>query len=133
MYLISHPHVIIFHIKAILAATRIFTLLDRKPLIDSTAGSGLTLSTVTGEAEFREVSFKYPSRKSFVVLDNLDLRFEETIIIRFYFIVSASNRARVLLSSALLDVENQLFYNLFRGSMISALGFCPLRIMTSML
>ena len=87
MYLITHPHAIIFHInvQAILAATRIFTLLDRKPLIDSTAGSGLTLSTVTGEAEFREVSFKYPSRKSFVVLDNLDLRFEETIIIRLYF------------------------------------------------
>ena len=70
-----------------------------------------------------------------MVLDNLDLRFEEAnIIVKvFIIIVPASNRVRVLLLSVLLDVENQQFYSSFRGSMISALDFYPLRIMTSML
>ena len=99
----------------------------------------MTLSNnVTGETEFREVTFKYPSRKSFVVLDNLDLRFVVTNIPIhppnhvFIFIVSASNRVRGLLWLALLDVENPQFYSSSRGSMISALDFSHLRIMTSM-
>ena len=65
----------------------IFTLLDRKPLIDSSAGSGLRLSTVTGEAEFREVTFKYPNRKTFVVLDNLDLSIRQVTMMRMITIM----------------------------------------------
>ena len=65
----------------------IFTLLDRKPLIDSSAGSGLRLSAVTGEAEFREVTFKYPNRKTFVVLDNLDLSIRQVTMMRMITIM----------------------------------------------
>ena len=69
------------------------------------------------------------------MLDNLDLRFDEAnIIVKVVIIIfPASNRVRVLLLSVLLDVENQQFYSSFRGSMISALDFYPLRTMTSML
>ena len=57
-----------------IAAARIFRILDRKPLIDSSAGSGLRLNKVDGESEFKEAVFSYPTRKTVKVLKNLDLR-----------------------------------------------------------
>ena len=61
-----------------IAAARIFSLLDRKPSIDSAAGSGLRLNKVDGDAEFRDAVFSYPTRKTVRVLQNLDLRLAET-------------------------------------------------------
>lgn len=62
-----------------IAAARIFSLLDRKPSIDSAAGSGLRLNKVDGDAEFRDAVFSYPTRKTVRVLQNLDLRLAKTI------------------------------------------------------
>jgi len=59
--------------KAMIAAARIFSLLDRKPKIDSASGSGLRLNEVDGDAEFKDAVFSYPTRKTVRVLQNLDL------------------------------------------------------------
>lgn len=59
--------------KAMIAAARIFSLLDRKPKIDSAGGSGLRLNKVDGDAEFKDAVFSYPTRKTVRVLQNLDL------------------------------------------------------------
>ena len=56
-----------------IASARIFAMLDRKPLIDSSAGSGLRLNKVDGEAEFKDAVFSYPTRKTVKVLKSLDL------------------------------------------------------------
>lgn len=59
--------------KAMIAAARVFNLIDRKPLIDSAAGSGLRLNKVEGEIEFRNAVFHYPNRSQVRVLKNLNL------------------------------------------------------------
>merc|ERR1712088_1236907 len=59
--------------KAMIAAARVFNLLDRKPKIDSAAGSGLRLNEVEGDAEFKDAVFSYPTRKTVRVLQGLDL------------------------------------------------------------
>jgi ATP-binding cassette subfamily B (MDR/TAP) protein 1 len=48
--------------KAMIAAARVFNLLDRKPKIDSAAGSGLRLNQVEGNAEIKDAVFSYPTR-----------------------------------------------------------------------
>ena len=59
-----------------IAAARIFAMIDRKPSIDSTAGSGLRLNKVDGEAELKDATFSYPTRKTVNVLRNLNLGYE---------------------------------------------------------
>jgi ATP-binding cassette subfamily B (MDR/TAP) protein 1 len=58
------------------AATRLFTDLDRVPLIDSDSSEGLKPSDITGRITFKGVSFRYPSRPDVPVLKelNLDIR-----------------------------------------------------------
>ena len=58
-----------------IAAARIFAMLDRKPSIDSAAGSGLRLNKVDGEAELKEAVFSYPTRKTVKVLKDFNLRY----------------------------------------------------------
>ncbi|EXJ54880.1 ATPase [Cladophialophora psammophila CBS 110553] len=48
--------------------------MDREPLIDGTAASGLRLSRAEGGFEFKDVSFTYPSRPEVTVLDQVNLR-----------------------------------------------------------
>ena len=59
--------------KAMIASARVFNLIDRKPQIDSAAGSGLRLNEVEGDIEFRNAVFSYPSRKQVRVLKDLSL------------------------------------------------------------
>ena len=59
--------------KAMIAAARVFNLIDRKPQIDSAAGSGLRLNKVEGDIEFRNAVFNYPNRKQVRVLRNLNM------------------------------------------------------------
>ncbi len=44
------------------AAARIFTVVDRKPAIDSTGEGGEVLEKVEGRIEFKRVDFTYPAR-----------------------------------------------------------------------
>ncbi|KAI9344850.1 multidrug resistance protein 1 variant [Zopfochytrium polystomum] len=61
--------------KALSSAESILEILERKPDIDSdsTEGSPLTLESVKGEVEFRDVRFVYPSRPSVKVLRGLNI------------------------------------------------------------
>ena len=59
--------------KAMIAAARVFNLLDRKPKIDSAAGSGLRLNEVEGNADIKDALFSYPTRPTVKVLKNFNL------------------------------------------------------------
>ncbi|KAL3670174.1 hypothetical protein V7S43_004489 [Phytophthora oleae] len=48
--------------KAKLSAQRVFKVIDRKPAIDATSGTGRTLEHVNGDIEFRNLEFSYPAR-----------------------------------------------------------------------
>ena len=52
---------------ALLAASRIFSLLDRKPKIDANHSVGLKLNQVEGKLRIRDGEFSYPTRKDIQV------------------------------------------------------------------
>ncbi|CAO2046140.1 unnamed protein product [Urochloa humidicola] len=60
--------------EAISAAERIQEVIRRVPKIDSESDAGEALADVTGEVEFRNVGFCYPSRPESPVLVNFSLR-----------------------------------------------------------
>ncbi|CAK4151926.1 unnamed protein product [Aphanomyces euteiches] len=79
------------------AAAKIFSILDRKPLIDSAADEGLKPSSVSGRIEFNDVFFNYPSRPNVKVLQHYDLTIEPWLSVvpvavarRFYNPISGS-------------------------------------------
>jgi len=60
--------------KAVAGAARLFSLLDRKPLIDSTGSSGLGINHVDGNLEFKNAQFNYPTRQQVQVLKDLSYK-----------------------------------------------------------
>jgi len=62
--------------KALVAASRIFHLLDRKPEIDANPDTGLRLAQLNGNIEFKKAVFSYPTRPGVQVLKKLDLHVE---------------------------------------------------------
>ncbi|CAL8092409.1 unnamed protein product [Prunus armeniaca] len=56
------------------AATWIFEMIDRIPVIDSKDEKGKVLPYVKGDIEFRDVDFCYPSRSDSPVLQGLNLK-----------------------------------------------------------
>lgn len=61
--------------KAKDSAASIFNILDSKPVIDSSSEDGTTLSSVTGNISFENVSFKYPTRQDIQIFKDLSLNF----------------------------------------------------------
>nr|CAG4640700.1 EOG090X02PU [Eulimnadia texana] len=59
--------------KAKVAANKIFQLLERKPLIDSSSTEGAKPGKVTGQVEYKNVKFHYPTRPDVTVLQELDI------------------------------------------------------------
>ncbi|KAJ0651002.1 putative ABC-type xenobiotic transporter [Helianthus annuus] len=59
--------------KAKSSAVSVFAMLDRESEIDPSDESGLTLDTVRGEIEIRNVSFKYPTRPDVEIFRDLCL------------------------------------------------------------
>jgi ABC-type multidrug transport system fused ATPase/permease subunit len=59
--------------KAKLAAQSMFEIVDRVPEIDAQNPSGLTPTSVKGEASFEKVEFSYPTRPADQVLRGLDV------------------------------------------------------------
>ncbi|KAA8494946.1 Multidrug resistance protein 1B [Porphyridium purpureum] len=59
--------------SAKVAATRVFQLVDRKPEIDAFSDEGRKLDSVSGDVEFDEVKFEYPTRKEVPVLRGLSV------------------------------------------------------------
>lgn len=59
--------------KALLAAARVFKLLDRKPKIDANDATGLRINDIQGNITFSQAGFHYPTRKEVRVLRELNL------------------------------------------------------------
>ena len=59
--------------KAMVAAARVFQLLDRKPLIDTNPSVGLNLNQVEGNVKLSDAEFTYPTRKNVQILNRLNL------------------------------------------------------------
>lgn len=57
------------------AAAKIFTTIDRVPLIDSESKDGRTIEHVKGSITFSDVQFTYPSRPDVPVLKGLSISF----------------------------------------------------------
>ncbi|CAD6230187.1 unnamed protein product [Miscanthus lutarioriparius] len=60
--------------KARASAISIFSILDRKSKIDSSSDDGMTLENVTGNINFNNVSFKYPSRPDVQIFSDFTLQ-----------------------------------------------------------
>merc|ERR1719483_1975780 len=59
--------------KAMIAAARVFQLLDRKPLIDTNPAVGLKLNEVEGNVVLKDAEFSYPTRPNIKILNRLQL------------------------------------------------------------
>ena len=59
--------------KAMIAAARVFQLLDRKPLIDTNPAVGLKLDEVEGNVDIKDAEFSYPTRPNIKILNKLQL------------------------------------------------------------
>merc|ERR1711892_173759 len=59
--------------KAMIAAARVFQLLDRKPLIDTNPAVGLKLNEVDGNVAIEDAEFSYPTRPDIQILNRLQL------------------------------------------------------------
>ncbi|KAH9708539.1 ABC transporter B family member 15 [Citrus sinensis] len=62
--------------QATTAATRIFEMIDRVPVINSEDEIGKTLAYLRGEIEFKDVDFSYPTRPDTPVLQRFNLLVE---------------------------------------------------------
>lgn len=59
--------------KAKVAAAKIFSIIDHKPSVDRSKGSGLELDSVTGQVELKNVNFTYPSRPDVPIFTDFSL------------------------------------------------------------
>merc|ERR1719495_482350 len=59
--------------KAMVAAARVFQLLDRQPLIDTNPATGLKLPEVEGNVAIKDAEFSYPTRPNIQILNKLQL------------------------------------------------------------
>ncbi|KXN72414.1 P-loop containing nucleoside triphosphate hydrolase protein [Conidiobolus coronatus NRRL 28638] len=56
------------------AAYKLFEAIDRVPVIDSSSDAGLKPSGVTGDIEFRNINFRYPTRMDVPIFDDYSLK-----------------------------------------------------------
>jgi putative ABC transport system ATP-binding protein len=77
--------------RGIGAGTRIFELLDRRPIIPSKEGIDVDPAR-RGSVKFEAVQFEYPSRKGVVILKDFDLEIGvgENVVIVYVYDVSSS-------------------------------------------
>lgn len=65
------------------AAYRIFNTIDRVPSIDVDAPGGVVLDKFTGDIEFKDVKFSYPTRPDITVLKQLNLKIRPGMTVAF--------------------------------------------------
>ncbi|KAI7865224.1 P-loop containing nucleoside triphosphate hydrolase protein [Mucor mucedo] len=65
------------------SAYKIFEIIDRVPEIDTDSKKGLVPSSITGSIEFKNVTFKYPSRPDVLIIDDLSINIEAGKTIAF--------------------------------------------------
>jgi ATP-binding cassette subfamily B (MDR/TAP) protein 1 len=59
------------------AVNRVFAIIDRKPSIDCSSESGMKLTHVKGDIEWKNVAFAYPSRPDSQIYTNYSLKIQE--------------------------------------------------------
>ena len=55
-------------------ASRVFAIIERKPLIDSSSEAGLRPEVMSAQIEFQDIEFSYPSRPEIKVLNGFSLK-----------------------------------------------------------
>ncbi|XP_074509789.1 ATP-dependent translocase ABCB1 isoform X5 [Sebastes fasciatus] len=55
------------------SAHHVYSIIDHKPVIDSYSEAGFKPDSITGNIEFKNIHFSYPSRPDITVLNNLSL------------------------------------------------------------
>lgn len=85
------------------AVQSIFTLLDRKSLINPFDESGLKPSVVLGDIEFENINFSYPTRPDLVVLDRFNLKVQRGQTVAFVGTSGSGKSTLVLLLERFYD------------------------------
>ncbi|KAI8976762.1 putative ABC transporter protein, partial [Pilobolus umbonatus] len=65
------------------AAYKIFSTIDRVPEIDPDSKQGITKERLTGEIEFRDIQFAYPTRPDITILKKLNLKIKAGMTVAF--------------------------------------------------
>lgn len=89
--------------SALGAGRRIFEILDKKPEVDNHLGE--TISNLTGLVEFKNVSFNYPARPDFSVLQNFNLELKTNQVIALVGPSGSGKTTVAALLSRLYDVN----------------------------
>merc|ERR1719362_969649 len=92
--------------KAMVAAARVFQLLDRKPLIDANPSAGLKVNDVQGNVEVREAEFHYPTRPNIQILKRLQLSIKKGESIALVGESGCGKSTVIQLIQRLYDLEN---------------------------
>uniref|UniRef100_A0A915EGH1 ABC-type xenobiotic transporter n=1 Tax=Ditylenchus dipsaci TaxID=166011 RepID=A0A915EGH1_9BILA len=96
-------------VGAKLAAGDIFSIIDRKPALDSSSKAGIKLETVMGRLEFCNIHFSYPTRPDVKILNGVSFTVEpgQTVAL-----VGHSGCGKSTMVSLLMR-----YYNLMQGSL----------------
>ena len=92
--------------KAMVAAARVFQLLDRKPLIDANPSAGLKVNDVQGNVEVKEAEFHYPTRPNIQILKRLQLSIKKGESIALVGESGCGKSTVIQLIQRLYDLEN---------------------------
>lgn len=65
------------------AAHKLFSIIDRVPEINPDDVNAVVPSSIKGSIEFRNVTFKYPTRPDVLILDNLNIKIEPGTTVAF--------------------------------------------------
>ncbi|KAI9478125.1 MAG: P-loop containing nucleoside triphosphate hydrolase protein [Benjaminiella poitrasii] len=86
------------------AAYKIFSTIDRVPVINADSSDGKTLQTMKGEIEFKNVYFNYPSRPDTVILKNLSFKVRPGMTVAFVGASGSGKSTTVQLVQRFYDV-----------------------------
>lgn len=92
--------------KAMVAAARVFQLLDRKPLIDANPSAGLKVNDVQGNVEVKEAEFHYPTRPNIQILKRLQLSIKKGESIALVGESGCGKSTVIQLIQRLYDLDN---------------------------
>jgi len=92
--------------KAMVAAARVFHLLDRKPLIDANPSAGLKVNEVQGNVDVKEAEFHYPTRPNIQILKRLQLSIKKGESIALVGESGCGKSTVIQLIQRLYDLEN---------------------------
>ena len=92
--------------KAMVAAARVFQLLDRKPLIDANPSTGLKVNEVQGNVDVKDAEFHYPTRPNIQILKRLQLSIKKGESIALVGESGCGKSTVIQLIQRLYDLEN---------------------------